>query len=751
MENSFNPPQASMTGYVQEPPPLSAYSILGQAQYPESVALWNSPSAQQQQEPQSQSQFPAVPLIQATPKTPSLLQPLPDQKKHKRTRSGCFTCRSRRIKCDENRPLCERCRKGNRECVYPSSTTGPTPKPTSRSTAKTRAPRAQSRGSDSSGPIEADETRTLEPIADEGEEAEGSPQSSTHHSPTNTASTVSTGSRPLLPKKKSIQSLRRRKTKQQTTPATDPVPGRREKSSSPSTESSSQIGSMSARSDSVGSHPFETVGNLSTAHLPEDIRFYLAYHRDSINYRHYFMHPRSTNFVNQTIIEYALQYEPQLYAVVGFSAYHHCVQTGGGKLYSFLKYYNKALSLLRKSLGSGEPYSEATLATVLVLTTFEVCCTALHTPQHSPLSVYQTCADITPVIQEFIGDWVNLIDHHQAAHVLIREILTPESASSDEIHRHLFEWYARFDIVAGIVSGNEMVLGRDWYIAREEYDAKEAASQPDDIEKQLALTSSINRRFGLDMASLYAKLSRGMIEFGEFLAGNDKLGQSLERVKDILTRFATKYIVEDYPNRKPLTEDDLVDPYVPGALHYGPLWDANFAWIDYYSTKAMYKFQLLMATQQGSMDELLALSYEQVRLIETIERWPDKEKGYIFGFKNSIGMATMFFPRDDRHLNWSRGIFAHMECHGYVIAPKFRAALAAIWQLPEINHWWLPDNRGYPTIIREVREMTEERTNNPRDDFRESVRDMKAVFGKLILDDTESEPSPPSAGTGSTQ
>jgi len=83
----------------------------------------------------------------------------------------------------------------------------------------------------------------------------------------------------------------------------------------------------------------------------------------------------------------------------------------------------------------------------------------------------------------------------------------------------------------------------------------------------------------------------------------------------------------------------------------------------------------------------------------------------------------------------------------YVIAPKFRAALAVIWQLPEINHWWLPDDSSYPTIIREVREMTEERTNNPRDDYRESVRDMKDVFGKLNLDETESETSPPSAVT----
>jgi hypothetical protein len=77
-------------------------------------------------------------------------------------------------------------------------------------------------------------------------------------------------------------------------------------------------------------------------------------------------------FVHQNIVEFALQYDPLLYAVVGFAAYHHCVQTGTGKLYTFLKYYNMALKLLRKSLGSGEEHWEATLITVLVLTTFEV-------------------------------------------------------------------------------------------------------------------------------------------------------------------------------------------------------------------------------------------------------------------------------------------------------------------------------------------------------------------------------------------
>ncbi|KAH8689185.1 fungal-specific transcription factor domain-containing protein [Talaromyces proteolyticus] len=35
-----------------------------------------------------------------------------------RSRSGCRTCRSRKIKCDEQRPVCRHCLKSNVECVY---------------------------------------------------------------------------------------------------------------------------------------------------------------------------------------------------------------------------------------------------------------------------------------------------------------------------------------------------------------------------------------------------------------------------------------------------------------------------------------------------------------------------------------------------------------------------------------------------------------------------------------------------------
>ncbi|KAF3395041.1 hypothetical protein DPV78_009189 [Talaromyces pinophilus] len=36
-----------------------------------------------------------------------------------RTRTGCRTCRTRKVKCDEKRPACTQCCKGQRNCEWP--------------------------------------------------------------------------------------------------------------------------------------------------------------------------------------------------------------------------------------------------------------------------------------------------------------------------------------------------------------------------------------------------------------------------------------------------------------------------------------------------------------------------------------------------------------------------------------------------------------------------------------------------------
>ncbi|KAL5342053.1 hypothetical protein BJX70DRAFT_386463 [Aspergillus crustosus] len=44
------------------------------------------------------------------------------RRSHKKSRSGCIVCKTRRVKCDERKPSCRRCENYGASCIYPSST-----------------------------------------------------------------------------------------------------------------------------------------------------------------------------------------------------------------------------------------------------------------------------------------------------------------------------------------------------------------------------------------------------------------------------------------------------------------------------------------------------------------------------------------------------------------------------------------------------------------------------------------------------
>lgn len=260
---------------------------------------------------------------------------------------------------------------------------------------------------------------------------------------------------------------------------------------------------------------------------------------------------------------------------------------------------------------------------------------------------------------------MNLLDHHQAAHILMREILTPQSIVTNELHRHIFIWHARFDVVAGLLAGNEAILSREWYTAIEEHDAEQAALNPYHVQKQLAWVSSRVRLFALDMASLYAKLSREMISMDEFLAQHERLCQALDDMHRTLQPFdtcehavrANIYIQHEGP-------DDVLEPDVPGLFYKGPLWSVNFAWVDVLATELMFKYQSHLVIQWPDGAELQRLALEICRIVETIMRWPEKEVGKVIAFHNCLPITGMFLPRDEKHIMWSRQMLALLEQNG---------------------------------------------------------------------------------------
>lgn len=68
--------------------------------------------------------------------------------------------------------------------------------------------------------------------------------------------------------------------------------------------------------------------------------------------------------------------------------------------------------------------------------------------------------------------------------------------------------------------------------------------------------------------------------------------------------------------------------------------------------------------------------------------------------------------------------------------------MSDLFQDRSCMHWWLPNDEGYPQIIRSIRKFVEERTSPVKDVSTEDLRDMKAIFSSMKLDDEK--PSLPS-------
>ena len=64
--------------------------------------------------------------------------------------------------------------------------------------------------------------------------------------------------------------------------------------------------------------------------------------------------------------------------------------------------------------------------------------------------------------------------------------------------------------------------------------------------------------------------------------------------------------------------------------------------------------------------------------------------------------------------------------------------MAALWNDPEINHWWLPHEEEYPFVVRSVRSVMENRLGDmPTGQRSQEQRDMKGIFAALSIKDID--------------
>ena len=468
-----------------------------------------------------------------------------------------------------------------------------------------------------------------------------------------------------------------------------------------------------------------------------------------MTYYHYFFKIDTTDWIHTDFIDLAISFEPLLYAVTGFAAYHHTIRhKPNGSVSTFLQYYSKSLSLLRKHLeNQPKSFTEAVILTVLQLATFE----------------------------EYLGDWVNLDGHHRAAHHMLLQLYQPTAKSLmvTETSRVIFNWYARFDISAGLLAGNETILHRAWYEVGHDWYESQLDPEEIDVEGMYQFIVSSKRLLALDMAACFSKLPRGQITIEQFVREIKSLEERLLRMKcQIQTLNDGYYTVTDFPYAQPLTDADIVDPYIPGGLFCGALWSLNFIWMEWYAIEQMSRYQTSVILRQPlPQRELEAISLEQCRIYEAVSRYPDTPPGAILGLHASLGLATVFLQKDQKHIDWARRRICEVERSGYSFPPTFRTKMAAMWGLDSVagpNGWWLDNREGATPILWEVRKISDERQpagasdsdvkgdkaqggdgGTLKSEHDQALRDMRAIFSKLNIESSNGRQGGTGSGVGS--
>lgn len=63
--------------------------------------------------------------------------------------------------------------------------------------------------------------------------------------------------------------------------------------------------------------------------------------------------------------------------------------------------------------------------------------------------------------------------------------------------------------------------------------------------------------------------------------------------------------------------------------------------------------------------------------------------------------------------------------------------MAEHWEIPEIDHWWLPNEEAYPPVIRSIRSLMENRLPQAASPSRsEDQRNIAGIFSSLTVHDS---------------
>lgn len=246
----------------------------------------------------------------------------------------------------------------------------------------------------------------------------------------------------------------------------------------------------------------------------------------------------------------------------------------------------------------------------------------------------------------------------------------------DETSRTIFKWYMRFDLFVGLQAGSETVLTREWSQACLEFFMNQVRENPDNLGWKYEERFARSKALATDIAMFFARRHRGVLDEGTFEMEAAALGEELRAYHNTMdpSLVNPENLVTDFSNWPERDPYDIVNPYDPTTLYAGENYTTNFMYNDILGIEMLFKYQLAVARQQAPGEDLLMMSYRVAQLCEAIAMYPGARNGAVLETQASLGMACLFLPKDERHIQWCRRKFALVESLGYTAPfenPKF--------------------------------------------------------------------------------
>ncbi|KAJ6258439.1 hypothetical protein Dda_6479 [Drechslerella dactyloides] len=563
--------------------------------------------------------------------------------KHRRTRSGCFTCRARRVKCDETRPICERCAKGGRQCTFPDPTATP----------KSTRTRRKQPNTPSTFPQFEDKSPSPEDL-----------DSDICFSDTYPAD---------------IRFLSACPPDSSNPGQSAPGSIRSQRSLSPAMYNNDGYPDLVAQP-----------ANQRGSHAP-DVAFWLDYHRKHITFQHYLLKSDESDFFSESLLSYAIRNEALLYSVVAFASFHYFLsedhsaatwETDQKSVETFFEYHNRAIVSLRESFQENLPPDVFTLLTVLQLATLE----------------------------EYLGDWANLIEHRKGAYMILESLFSPQSILDTSEGYPIFSWFTRIDLGVSMISGLQTILDPEWYDTACKTYQPEFAQQSDSTSWTFMNAEAHCRYISMQVVNLLYARFNGLCDYGSYESG------MLLASKDIDTFWEKYSDLESHIGLKGSDDSKFSSPYIPRMAYI-------YAEIHALSMLIHHQRSVLHGYDKDYMSTHCSAIYDLVRMV-TGGTW--HQPALLLPFQLSLAMAAAFAP-DENVRMFLRLQFHEIEQAGFLYPIPFKSLLSKLWDDRSIRFEWLPENSdtrarnaSSMNILSAMRALAEDRnkemdvSNNPQ-------------------------------------